>query len=310
MMFGDTTLVPYKNGLSKPENTSEGRDYPDFEYCITAIHMKSKLVSAITNHSIASTKFINGSPEKGERKYFESREYFESLFDFEESTSKQIRVEIDTDSLSDDLYCLSNFDGEMLAVKPKSIHLILKESNPENAREKIVGYCYFDDKREKKEYSIKEGSDSLEIFLPVNSDVFSSIFMGIKGGDNTIYASIYFPAYADTLDRMSGLIAPSTCVIDASYMGDNFAVLDNVSLLAQDISIESDESEGVEVEQHEPRADNSTNEKLDEISYKIGNLDLNTHNSTALLTSINSSLKIVSFLLILLVALFLFKFVW
>lgn len=310
MIFGDTTLVPYKNGLSKPESASEDRHYPDFEYCVTAIHMKSKLVSAITNHSIASQKLLDADPEKEEQKHSESRKSFESLFDFEESTSKQIRVEVDTESLSDDLYCLSNFDGKMVAVRPKSIHLILKESNQENARENLVGYCYFDDKREKKEFSTTHGADSLEIFLPISSDVFSSIFMGIKGGDNTICASIYFPAYVDTLDRMSGLVAPSTCVIDASYMGDNFAVLDNVSLLAQDISIESNENEDVEVEQHEPHVGNSINEELNEISYKIGNLDLNTNNSTALLTSINSSLKIVSFLLILLVALFLFKFVW
>ncbi len=311
VIYGDKTLVPHKNGLSSPKNASEDRNYPDFEYCITPVNMKSKLVSVITNHSVSSKKFIEGELKKSNEKHSESRKYFESLFDFEESTSKQIRVEIDTDSLSDDLYCLSNFDGEMLAVKPKSIHLILKESNPENARENIIGYCYFDDKREKREYSIKEGSDSLEILLPVNSEIFSNIFTRIENGDNTIYVSIYFPAYADTVDRMSPIIAPSTCVIDASYMGDNFVALKNISLLSKDISTNDDGDDISETETNDYQVDDDNNETIiKEISYKMELLDKNTYETTTLLTSINSNIRVMSFLLIFLIALFLFKFVW
>ncbi len=310
MIFGDKTLVPYKNGLSSPKNASENRNYPDFEYCITPVNMKSKLVSAITNHSIASNKFIDGSPEKVERKYFESREYFESLFDFEESTSKQIRVEIDTESLSGDLYCLSNFDGEMLAVKPKSIHLILKESNPENSRENIVGYCYFDDEREQREYELKQGSNSLEIILPVSNRIFSSIFKSIKDGDDTIYASIYFPAYEDSINRMSAIIAPSTCIIDASYQGNNFAILQDITLSSSNVIQSSNEGNQIEIDCAEVKEEYPHNETLEEISSKIGFLDKNTHETTTLLTSINTNIRTISFLLIFLTVLFLFKFVW
>ncbi|CAG9416815.1 hypothetical protein [Providencia alcalifaciens] len=310
MIFGDKTLVPHKNGLSNPKNASEDRNYPDFEYCITSVHMKSKLVSAITNHSVSSKKFIESELKKSNEKHSESRKYFESLFDFEESISKEIRVEIDTDSLSDDLYCLSNFDGEMLAVKPKSIHLILKESNPENAREDTVGYCYFDDKREKREYSIQEGRDSLEILLPVSSEIFSNIFNGVKNGDNTIYVSVYFPAYADTIDRMSAIIAPSTCVIDASYMGDNFVTLKDISLLSEDIYINDDDNDISEIETNDSQVDDNNNENINEISSKLELLDKNTYETTMLLTSINTNIRTMSFLLIFLVALFLFKFVW
>lgn len=310
MIYGDKTLVPHKNGLSSPKNASEDRNYPDLEYCITPVNMKSKLVSVITNHSVSSKKFIEGELKKSNEKHSESRKYFESLFDFEESTSKQIRVEIDTDSLSDDLYCLSNFDGEMLAVKPKSIHLILKESNPENTRENIVGYCYFDDKREKREYSIQKGSDSLEILLPVSSEIFSNIFNGVKNGDNTICVSIYFPAYADTIDRMSAIIASSTCVIDASYMGDNFATLKDISLLSEDIYINDDNNDISEIETNDCQIDDDNNENISEISSKLELLDKNTYEATMLLTSINTNIRTMSFLLIFLVALFLFKFVW
>lgn len=310
MIFGDKTLVPHKNGLSNPKNASEDRNYPDFEYCITSVHMKSKLVSAITNHSVSSKKFIESELKKSNEKHSESRKYFESLFDFEESISKEIRVEIDTDSLSDDLYCLSNFDGEMLAVKPKSIHLILKESNPENAREDTVGYCYFDDKREKREYSIQEGRDSLEILLPVSSEIFSNIFNGVKNGDNTIYVSVYFPAYADTIDRMSAIIAPSTCVIDASYMGDNFVTLKDISLLSEDIYINDDDNDISEIETNDSQVDDNNSENINEISSKLDLLDKNTNETTMLLTSINTNIRTMSFLLIFFVALFLFKFVW
>ncbi|MBG2950906.1 hypothetical protein I4611_16710 [Proteus mirabilis] len=310
MIFSDKTLVPHKNGLSSPENASEDQNYPDFEYCITSVHMKSKLVSAITNHSVSSKKFIESELKKFNEKHSESRKYFESLFDSEESTSKQIRVEIDTDSLSDNLYCLSNFNDEMLAVKPKSIHLILKESNPEKARSNIVGHCYFNDKREEREYSIKEGNDSLEILLPVSSEIFSNIFTGVENGNNTIYVSIYFLGYADTINRMSAIIAPSTCVIDASYMGDNFVALKNISLLSKDISTNDDSNDMSEVETNDYQVDDDNNEIIKEVSSKIELIDRNTYENTVLLTSINSNIRVMSYLLIFLIALFLFKFIW
>ncbi|MEQ5566335.1 hypothetical protein ABN335_20740 [Providencia rettgeri] len=306
MIFGDKTLVPYKNGLSSPKNASEGRNYPDFEYCIAPVHMKSKLVSAITNYSISSKKFIDGELKKTDGKHYELRNHFESLFDFEESTSKQIRVEIDTDSLSDDLYCLSNFDEKMLAVKPRSIHLILTESNPENARENIVGYCYFDDKREKREYSIKEGSDSLEILLPVNSEIFSNIFTRIESGDNTIYVSIYFPAYADTIDRMSTIIAPSTCVIDASYQGDNFAILQDITLSSGSIET-NNETEEVENDYVDNSKEEECYQNIGDILFKTNDLSIKLHHSNFYLEKINSHLKSIALIMTVAVLLFIFN---
>lgn len=310
MIFGDKTLVPYKNGLSSPKNVREGRNYPDFEYCIAPVHMKSKLVSAITNYSISSKKFTDGELKKDALKYFESRNYFESLFELEESTNNLIRVEIDMDSLSDDLYCLSNFDEEMLAVKPSSIHLLIKESNPENARENNVGYCYFDDEREKREYVLKKGSNSLEITLPVGRDVFSSIFKGIKDGGAIIYASIYLPAYEDSTNRMSLIIAPSTYIIDASYQGDNFVILQDITLSSSNTFNDSNEDNQTEIDCSEIEKEDAYSDTLEEISSKIGFLEQSSHETTTLLTSINSNIRVMSFLLMFLIVLFLFKFIW
>ncbi|MEX6226171.1 hypothetical protein AB6F55_15925 [Providencia hangzhouensis] len=146
--------------------------------------------------------------------------------------------------------------------------------------------------------------------MPVSSGIFSNIFNGVKNGDNTIYVSIYFPAYADTVDRMSAIIAPSTYVIDASYMGDNFVTLKDISLLSEDIYINDDDNDISEIETNDSQVDDNNNENINEISSKLELLDKNTYETTMLLTSINTNIRTMSFLLIFLVALFLFKFVW
>ena len=93
-------------------------------------------------------------------------------------------------------------------------------------------------------------------------------------------------------------------------MGDNFVALKNISLLSKDISTNDDNNDMSEVETNDYQVDDDNNEIIKEVSSKIELIDRNTYENTVLLTSINSNIRVMSYLLIFLIALFLFKFIW
>lgn len=222
MMFGDTVIIADKDGYSSIDYQSGDKTHPEYEYKMAFMHMMSTAVEAITICNIADNNMFMENIDHGNYKYYKS------LFTKSPSTNRWIRAKIEMESLPANLHCISKCAGKILAVRPTSISVGLREVHGDDIH---GGEFYFRDKREIDSFRIGEQDDSLSLTIPLSSDVFSTIFNNIKSGDNTLSISLQFPAYRDWLYGMSGIGDP-TYIIDTTDDSDsNFVIATSISSL-------------------------------------------------------------------------------
>jgi hypothetical protein len=257
MLFGNEILVESNGGLSAIGNKNLERDHPDYEYRIVCVSMSSMLVSAITHCHVSEENIRLSTNKIGSGNY----SYYKSFFKETISLSRIIKAEIDPSSISDHLYLLSKGSDGFHAHQPSNIRVFLKEIDDSENQDIYGGHFYFDDKNINKEYSIKKGDDSLEISIPINKTSFSSIFESIRSGDKTINLSIYFPAYADWLDSISGLSDATTYIIDPTDDSRNFVMISSMSSLFS-LNNESQENVSDSTETQENHIETDIVEKI------------------------------------------------
>ncbi|ECC4967927.1 TPA: hypothetical protein JDC18_003788 [Salmonella enterica subsp. houtenae] len=222
MIFGSSIMVDDKGGLTPEDSVQQDSDHPDYEYRMASLSMSSSDVVAVTSCGVARHKFDVEPLKRGD--YTHHIEMFEKSI----SLSRYIKASIDMDSVSDRIYCITNKDGKMVAVSPSTIQVSIREIIDDETQNIYCGEFYFDDENEKREYSFKQGDNSLSISLNLNSESFSQIFERLSSGDDFIDLSIHFPAYASWLDSMAG-VWPTTYIIKPKRDDENFAVLTRIS---------------------------------------------------------------------------------
>ncbi len=222
MIFGSAIMVDDKGGLTPEDGVQQDRDHPDYEYSMASLSMSSSEVVAVTSCDVSRHRFDAEPLKRGD--YTHHIEMFEKSI----SLSRHIKANIDMDSVSDRIYCITNKDGKMVAVSPSTIQVSIREINDDDTQNIYCGEFYFDDENEKREYQLKQGDNSLSISLKLNSESFSQIFERLSGGDDFIDLSICFPAYASWLDSMAG-VWPTTYVIKPKSDDENFAMLTRIS---------------------------------------------------------------------------------
>jgi hypothetical protein len=215
-------MVEDKGGLTPEGSVQQDSNHPDYEYRMASLSMSSSDVVAVTSYGVARHKFNVNPLKRGD--YTHHIEMFEKSI----SLSRYIKASIDMDSVSDRIYCITNKDGKMVAVSPSTIRVSIREIIDDETQNIYCGEFYFDDENEKREYSSKQGDNSLSISLNLNSKIFSQIFERLSSGDNFIDLNIHFPAYADWLDIMVG-VWPTTYIIKPKRNDENFAVLTRIS---------------------------------------------------------------------------------
>ncbi|MEM8183912.1 hypothetical protein Q4R69_19520 [Morganella morganii subsp. sibonii] len=222
MIFGDTVIVADKDGYSSIDYQSGDKTHPEYEYKMAFMHMTSTDVEAITICNIADNNMFMENIDHGNYKYYKS------LFTKSPSTNRWIRAKIEMESLPANLHCISKCVGKMLAVRPSSISVGLREVHDDDIH---GGEFYFRDKRETGSFRTDEQDDSLSLTIPLSSNIFSTIFNNIKSGDNNISISLQFPAYRDWLYGISGIGDP-TYIIDTTGGSDsNFVIATSISSL-------------------------------------------------------------------------------
>lgn len=284
MFFGDTVLVEDNGGLSSPENAGKDRSHPDYEYSIVTVSMESASVNVVTHCGVSDYKILDEPLEKGDYKYYKS------LFDKSFSYSRVIRASIDQASLSDRIYCLSKAGDELNAISPSSINLYIREIANDESQDIYGGRFHFDDERIEREYSIESGDNSLSISIPLNHLSFSKIFESIKSGDKSIGLTISFPAYAFWIDKMAGICAPSSYIIDSDDDDRNFVMISKISssLLGE-----------VKKEEDEDQADCDIDEKdqnvtTNEINESIGYLIAQNRENRVIMKTISTGVSIIA----------------
>ncbi|KGA24897.1 hypothetical protein AO825_08210 [Pectobacterium brasiliense] len=285
MFFGDTVLVEDNGGLSTPENAGKDRKHPDYEYSMVTVSMESNSVNAVTHCGISDYNIPDEPLEKGDYKYHKS------LFDKSFSYSRVIMADIEPSSISDRIYCLSKAGNELNAISPSSISLYIREINNNDSQDIYGGRFHFDDEKIEREYSIETGNNSLSISIPLNHQSFSKIFDSIKSGDKSIGLTISFPAYAFWIDKMAGIWAPSSYIIDSDDDKRNFVMISKISsslLGASKKEEEEDESMDYEIDDKEPSV------TANEINESINSLIAQNRESRVIMKTISTGVSIIT----------------
>lgn len=222
MIFGSAIMVDDKGGLTSEDSVKNDATHPEYEYRMASLSMSSSDVVAVTSCGVSSHKFDVEPLQRGDHSHH--IEMFEKSI----SLSRYIKANIDMNSVSDRLYCITNKDGMMMAVSPSAIQVSIREITDGDKPNIYCGEFYFDDENEKREPPFKQGDNTLSISLNLDSESFSRIFERLSGGDNFIDLGICFPAYASWLDSMAG-VWPTTYVIKPKNDDENFVMLTRVS---------------------------------------------------------------------------------
>lgn len=233
MIFGSAIMVDDKGGLTSEGGVKNDATHPEYEYRMATLSMSSRDVVAVTNCGVSSHKFDVEPLQRGD--YSHHIEMFEKSI----SLSRYIKANIDINSISDRLYCITNKDGMMMAVSPSSIQVSIREITDGDKPNIYCGEFYFDDENEKREYPFKQGDNTLSISLNLDSESFSRIFERLSGGDNFIDLGICFPAYASWLDRMAASLG-TTYIIYPTREDENFIVISSILATKGSIDIRTD----------------------------------------------------------------------
>ncbi|EEZ7153370.1 hypothetical protein FQG50_03570 [Escherichia coli] len=224
MIIGNSVMVEDKGGLTAKDKVNESSNHPEYEYRMVSLSMSSNNAAAITRRDI-SIHIFDGEPlTRG------GRTHYKSMFEKDLSENRYIKANINMDSVSDNIFCLSATDSGMLPVRPSQIMISIREIRGGKSPETYCGKFYFNDENEEREYSFKKGDNSLFIYLNLDSSIFSDIFNSLKNGDTTIEFEINFPAYADWLDWMAGGGGwPTTYIINPARDDENFISITSIS---------------------------------------------------------------------------------
>ncbi|MCT8264710.1 hypothetical protein NBG77_14670 [Proteus terrae] len=220
MIFGDTVIVKDKDGYSTDEYLSNEMSCPKFSRKMAIIRMSSNEVNAITTYEVAKRDSFK-TPEKGDFAYYAS------LFEKAKATTRIITLQIDSDSLSENILCISNVGSNLLSVKPSSIEVTIREIDDKDSHDIFGGNFYFLDKRDKNPSLFIKKDDSLSIIIYLNKFNFSKIFDEVRGGCKSASIVLHFMAYSDGMDwlgKNAYLINPD------NESSENFVMLTSISL--------------------------------------------------------------------------------
>lgn len=288
MIFGSTIMVDDKSGLSTKDNFKEESSHPEYEYRMVSLSMSSNDAIAITRCGVAQHIYDSNPLSRGDYRYHKS------MFEKDISLSRYIKANIDMESISDSIYCISTISGEMVAISPSQVRISIREIKNENSLDIYLGEFYFDDSNEKREYPFKKGDNSLSLSLNLDSTSFSRIFESLKNGDTLTEFNINFPAYASWLDTMAG-VWPTTYIIKPESNEENFICLSSISCTRNLQSVKEEAEEVTDLY-------DEVNEKTDlkDINSSIGSTNELLLNYVTNTKKMSTYLGVISFLLALL----------
>lgn len=222
MIFGSAIMVDDKGGLTSKDSVKEDSSHPEYEYRMAALSMSSSDAIAVTRRDISHHSYDSEPLARGDYAHHKG------LFENEISERRYIKANIDMESVSDRIYCISKKKEGMVATSPSKIKISIREIISEDTPDIYCGEFYFNDANEEREYPFKKGDNSLSISLNLDSESFSKIFDNLKNGDTLTEFNINFPAYACWLDSMAG-VWPTTYIVDPSRDDENFVMLSSIS---------------------------------------------------------------------------------
>lgn len=220
MLFGDTIVVKDRDGYSTEGYPSSERSHPEYKRKMAVIRMSSNEVNATTTYGIAKRDSFK-TPEKGDFSYYTS------LFEKDQTTTRVITLQIDDESISENLRCISSYGSNLLSVKPTSIEVSIMEVDDRDNCDIFGGNFYFLDKRDKSPSLFTKKDDSLSITIHLNRLNFSKVFDEVRSGCKSASIALRFIAYSYGMEwfgKNTYLINPD----DES--SENFVMLTSISL--------------------------------------------------------------------------------
>ncbi|MDV5140420.1 hypothetical protein [Chimaeribacter arupi] len=239
MIFGSAIMVDDKGGLTSKDSVKEDVSHPEYEYRMAALSMSSIDAIAVTRRDVSHHSYGSQPLSRGDY------EHHKRMFEKDISERRYIKANIDMDSVSDKIYCISKNTKGMVATLPSKIKISIREIKSEDAPDIYCGEFYFNDANEEREPPFNKGDNSLSISLNLDSESFSKIFDNLKNGDTITEFNINFPAYACWLDSMAG-VWPTTYIVDPSRNDENFIMLSSISS-TQGMREDDNEDEEAEV---------------------------------------------------------------
>ncbi|HIC6096367.1 TPA: hypothetical protein ACW47E_000743 [Salmonella enterica subsp. enterica serovar Nagoya] len=293
MIFGSAIMVDDKGGLTSKDGVKDDATHPEYEYRMASLSMSSSDAIAVTRREVSHHSYDSQPLDRGDYAYHKA------LFESDISERRYIKANIDMDSVSDRIYCISKKKEGMVAVSPSKIKISIREIISDDAPDIYCGEFYFNDANEEREYPFNKGDNSLSISLNLDSESFSRIFDNLKNGDTLTEFNINFPAYACWLDSMAG-VWPTTYIVDTSRDDENFVMLSSISSTQGVREVDSDDEKAEEVDPIDDEAEK-------DVELKDINASITATNELLSIHAINTK-KLSTYLMIMAILLLLLTF--